>query len=451
MKCKRLAVFALLAAWCAALCVLPATAAAEATAAVERAIGFSQMTNWADGGDDSADYDLKVCDLYFSRDVLMKANGSSIDYRINDGASYPSEDFSYVQQYLLFNGVSMKEINQETDTSSYVFKSFPSTVDVRFKVPIVIFSNSPEHLQIRIHKQYLSDTNAGDTFEIKILDGFWADALETNETLSGYLSVRFTLQGDVTFTKAADNTWSCDRALEGYVANEEVIDRADIDFSQIEYTSLGLSSVSDIIAYGSPVPVGGKPRQAQYLCIYFDRAISYQYLPYATMGKRNLKNLANSAGSGVELTQAQVDAIFDYRLDLSFNDHVKIDGSTIRECKRRELANPDAKIYLCIERDYVTLYLTADSANWLDPEQPHTIELTAGFRTPLFGELREDVKFYFDPEMRVWSKTDYAAEEEPVYDWTPQEESGSGCNRTNASTLLALLPMLAGLAFVFKG
>ena len=97
MKCKRLAVFALLAAWCAALCVLPAAAAAEATADVERAMGFSQMTNWADGGDDSADYDLKVCDLYFSRDVLMKANGSPIDYRINDGVSYPSEDFSYVQ------------------------------------------------------------------------------------------------------------------------------------------------------------------------------------------------------------------------------------------------------------------------------------------------------------------------------------------------------------------
>ena len=441
---------AMLLAAVSAAAVLPIAAHAEEN--TEVSLHFAQMVNWADGGDGE---ELKVCDLYFSNDVLMKENGASIDYRINDGSKYAGEDFSYIQEYIYLNGKSMAEINANTDTSEYVFQTFPSTTtgsDAQYyAVPIVIYSNSPDHLQIRVHKKYLEDVNAGDEITFQFKQGLSADAQMPNETASAYIPVTYVLADTTTFTKDAEGSWSCDRELKPYEAPEEVIDRADIDFSKIEYSDLYLSSVSDIIEYGTGVPVGGQVRKPQYLCVYFDRAISYQYIPYASMGKRDLSNLAQSAGSGVSLTQTQIDAIFDYRIDLSLNDHVKIDGKTLRECKKSEMTSADTKIYICLERDYFTLYLSADSANWLDPSQPHTIEITEGFRTPLFGELETSVTFYFDPEKRVWSETDYASLEDPAYDWTEQQQETSGCNGSiGISSAMIALPVVFAASLAMK-
>lgn len=448
-KSKKLSLLILLAAWCAAAVFLPVPARAEEIS--EAPLTFAQLANWADGGDGE---ELKVCDLYFSRDVLMKESGASIDFRINDGSKYPGEDFSYVQDYVLLNGKTMAEINENTDTSTYEFKTFPSTVtggDAKYyAVPIVMYSNAPGHIQIRIHKKYLEDSNAGDKITLQLLKGLSATAQVPNETASAYEPVKYVLAETTTFTKEADDSWSCDRELLPYEAPEEVIDRADIDFSKIDYSDLYVSSVSDIIEYGSVVPVGGQVRKAQYVCVYFDRAISYQYIPYASMGKKDLSNLAKSPGSGVNLAQAQVDGIFDYRIDLSLNDHVKIDGMTLRERKKQEMTSADTKIYICLERDFFTLYLSADSANWLDPTEAHTIEILEGFRTPLFGELKSDVTFYFNPETRIWSETDYGSLEEPVYDWSEQQSSG-GCGKADATASLVLLPALLAAAFVIKG
>lgn len=448
-KAKKLTVLILLAAWCAAAMFLPGPARAEELREVP--LKFAELKNWADGGDGK---ELKVCDLYFSRDVLMKANGAAIDYRINDGSKYPDEDFSYIQDYILLNGKSVAEINAETDTAEYEFKTFPSTVtggDAKYyAVPVVMYANAPGHIQIRIHKKYLEDSNAGGEITLQFKEGLRAKAQVPNEGATEYETVEYVLGETTTFTKAADDVWSCDRELEPYEAPEEVIDRADIDFSKIEYSELYLSSVSDIIEYGSAVPVGGQARKAQYICVYFDRPISYQYIPYASMGKKDLSNLAKNPGSGVSLTQAQVDAIFDYRIDLALNDHVKIDGKTLREHKKSEMTSPDTKIYICLERDFFVLYLTADSANWLDPALPHTVEITQGFRTPLFGELKESVTFYFNPETRSWSETDYDSLEEPVYDWSEQQPSG-GCGKADATASLVLIPALLAAAFVIKG
>lgn len=192
-----------------------------------------------------------------------------------------------------------------------------------------------------------------------------------------------------------------------------MIDRADIDFSKINYESIHVSDVSDIIVYDAA-------SQAEYMVLYFDRPVSNQYIPYASAGKQTLTNLAN-AGLGVTLTQEQIDSLYDYRLDLALNDFIKIDGKTIREMKAEEPVNADQRLYLCwsgssSDPRSITFYFSGGSESWLDPSERHTLEVMEGFTTPLFGKTDETQTFYFDPDTRTWSETDYASLADPVYD-----------------------------------
>ena len=70
---------------------------------------------------------------------------------------------------------------------------------------------------------------------------------------------------------AADK-WTCETELLPYEPPEEVIDRADIDFSKINYESIHVSDVSDIIVYDAA-------SQAEYMVLYFDRPVSNHYIP----------------------------------------------------------------------------------------------------------------------------------------------------------------------------
>ena len=380
------------------------------TAVKTEEIGFSLMENWADGGDAQ---ELKVCDLYFSRDVLMKDDGSSIGYWFLDGA-----DFTYLQKYFAINGRTMEEINKNTDTSDYVFSTFPSTEGGVYAVPVAVYSAEPNHMQIRIHEKYVEDNLKGKEITVSVLEGFYATARTTNEDASGYETVRYELSKTVTFTKDAQDKWTCGAELVPYEAPEEVIDRADIDFSAIEYKPLYVSGVSEIVVYD-------QASQAEYMVLYFDKAVSNQYIPYASAGKQTLTNLAK-AGLGVTLTQAQIDSLYDYRLDISLNDFIRIDGKTVREMKKEEKINPDQKLYLCwsgssSDPRSVTFYFAGDGESWLDPAQRHTLEVLEGFTTPLFGKVTKTQTYYFDPETRAWSETDYASLDAPVYDWSLQE------------------------------
>ena len=74
----------------------------------------------------------------------------------------------YLQEYILFNGKTLKEINAGTDTSSYLFYTFPSTADDKYKLPILIFENN-NALELKFHNTYLQ--NAGDSLEITIKEG----------------------------------------------------------------------------------------------------------------------------------------------------------------------------------------------------------------------------------------------------------------------------------------
>ena len=70
----------------------------------------------------------------------------------------------------------MQDINENTDTSSYTFSTFPSSLGGVYAVPIIMYSAEPNHIQIRIHKKYLEDSGAEDTFAISVLEGFYASA-----------------------------------------------------------------------------------------------------------------------------------------------------------------------------------------------------------------------------------------------------------------------------------
>lgn len=416
---------------CAAFPVAAFAAEGEEPVRTEE-VGFTLMENWADGGDGQ---ELKVCDLYFSRDVLMQQNGSSIGYWIADSA-----EFNYLQQYFMINGKTMQDINENTDTSTYTFSTFPSTAGGVYAVPVIMYSDSPSHIQIRIHKQYLQDSGIGDTFTFSVLKGFYAAARTTNEDASGYVPVRYMLSETVTFTKDAADAWTCDHELVKYEAPDEVIERADIDFSAIEYETIFVNSISDIIVYDPA-------SQAEYMVLYFDRPVSNHYIPYASAGKQFLSSNGTSGALGVTLTQAQIDSLYDYRLDLSLNDYIKIDGKTIREMKAEEPINADQRLYLCWSGNSsdprsITFYFSGGSESWLDPSERHTLEVMEGFTTPLFGKTDETQTFYFDPDTRTWSETDYASLADPVYDWSQQPE-GTGLEGWAIGVIAAAAALVA--------
>ena len=403
------------------------TEAAEAGETDTKEIGFSLMENWADGGDAG---ELKVCDLYFSRDVLMDpAMGASVGYGIIDNAA-----FQYLQEYFFVNGRTMSDINDDTDTSDYSFSTFPSTMGGIYAVPIVMYSDTPNHIQIRIHKQFLAEGNAGDTIKISVGAGFFADARAVNAEGDGYSLVRYELSETVTFTVDSSGRWSCDAELVPYEAPKEIIERADIDFSAIEYETIHVSDVSDIIVYD-------QNSKAEYMVVYFDKPVSNQYIPYASAGKKFLTNAA-SAGLGVTLTQAQINGPYDYRLDLSLNDYIRIDGKTIREMKAEEMINAEQRLYICwsgssSDPRSITLYFAGGSSSWLDPSVGHTLEITEGFTTPLFGKTAVAQKLYFDPDTRTWSETDYASLKKPNYDWSPQPETEKNNGGSCSSSLVS--------------
>lgn len=408
-------------------------------------IGFSQMVNWTKGGTENEIY---VCDLYFSRNVLTSSDGNGVGYMMHDGEG--ENDYTYLQDYIAFNGKIMSQINEDTDTEEYDFLTFPSTLysekngSFLYRVPVVIYAPSPEHLQIRIHEQYYVDEGWTNAPKIQILKGFYADG-EVNDAEGNYRSVKYSATKNTTFTYGTDNNWACDNGYEAYEEPIEIIERADIDFDAIDYEQIFVSSISQIVEYSSAITVGGELRKPQYLCVYFDKAISYQFIPYITLGKKKLTSFAaNPAGTGVELTQAQIDSIFDYRIDESFNYKVKINGKTIQECKKSEIASGDQKVYVALSGETsapnnFTLYILADSASWMNPEEKHTLEIEQGFRTPLFGEIKKTQKFYYNPETLTWSETDYS-EIKPE-----RPPANEGCGAVSATTTYGGVFALVGL------
>ena len=113
------------------------------------------IEGWAATGDAS---ELTYTRIYFGEGVLPE----NIDYGIID------KNWTYLQEYILLNGKTVKEINETTDVSGYVFSTFPSTADVKYQLPIIIFENAGA-LELKIHNQYLSAL--GEDLKITIKEG----------------------------------------------------------------------------------------------------------------------------------------------------------------------------------------------------------------------------------------------------------------------------------------
>ena len=90
---------------------------------------------------------------------------AGVEYDIMDKQAY-----IYMQEYILVNGKTVAEINATTDTSNYVFSTFPSTEDKKYQLPIIIFVNG-DTMELKIHNDYLATLEG--TIEITIKEGFY--------------------------------------------------------------------------------------------------------------------------------------------------------------------------------------------------------------------------------------------------------------------------------------
>lgn len=78
------------------------------------------------------------------------------------------DDYSYIQEYIALNGVSVKQINETTDTSSYVFNVFPSNQIERYRVPIILLQDG-DTLTVKVHTTYLA--TLGDEITLEVAAG----------------------------------------------------------------------------------------------------------------------------------------------------------------------------------------------------------------------------------------------------------------------------------------
>ncbi len=107
------------------------------------------ISGWITTGDAS---ELTYTWLNFGDGVLPK----KMDFGIMD-----NQDYMYLQDYIMINGKTIREINVKTNTKNYQFKTFPSTMSDYYKVPIIVFSDGKD-LQIKIHNQYLASLGGRD-------------------------------------------------------------------------------------------------------------------------------------------------------------------------------------------------------------------------------------------------------------------------------------------------
>ena len=116
------------------------------------------LVGWDATGDQS---ELTYARLVFEQGILP--NG--IDYDVLDKGTW-----MYLQEYVLINGKSVKQINEETDTSAYVFHTFPSTADAKYQIPIIVFVKNGI-MELKFHNDYVK--TLGESIEITVKAGLY--------------------------------------------------------------------------------------------------------------------------------------------------------------------------------------------------------------------------------------------------------------------------------------
>ncbi|MBO5736943.1 MAG: InlB B-repeat-containing protein [Clostridia bacterium] len=104
-----------------------------------------------------------------TRTIITLGEGvmpAGVDYGIMDTAKY-----GYLQEYITINGKTIKEINETTDVSNYVFHTFPSTASAKYQIPVIVFVNG-DNLEIKIHNDYLVSLGGNIDVIVGVKAGF---------------------------------------------------------------------------------------------------------------------------------------------------------------------------------------------------------------------------------------------------------------------------------------
>ena len=155
MKLKTLAM-----AICSVVCVGVVWAgvdtATEYVSASEATVDISAGVTIS-GWQDSAE--LKQLTISFDKNVLSDFNYSAMD----------TEEYSYILEYLCFNGKTVKEINADTSLNavSWTYTQFPGNANDKYKVPVLVYERDEARLRLFIHENYFAMLGENCTFEMK--------------------------------------------------------------------------------------------------------------------------------------------------------------------------------------------------------------------------------------------------------------------------------------------
>ena len=151
------------------------------------------IEGWDTTGDAS---ELKYTRISFGENVLP----AGIDYGIMDG------NYQYLQDYITINGKTVKEINTTTDVSSYVFSTFPSTADVKYQVPVVIFVNGTT-LEVKVHNDYVATLGTDADITICVTEGAYVAADATVYVVSQDVEVMVKGEVEITTVDVTENVF----------------------------------------------------------------------------------------------------------------------------------------------------------------------------------------------------------------------------------------------------
>ena len=416
----------------------------------ESTVGISSITTFRK---DTSMSEYYVVDILFSRDVFKTNELGILGYSIQDG-SYG--DFSFFKNYVTVNGKTIKEVNDQTDDSAYIYTTFSGYPD-SLLVPAMLISMNKNQLTVALHETFVADNNLLTTLTIGVLDTFNVIVKAPNQEETKYERVGYTINCAYTFTLKSDKSFSTTNTLIPYTADVEIIERAytKAELDQMQWDKVNLHSISTIVSIGDVRYYNGDKRtQAQYVVLYFDAPICYQYIPYASGGKVNLSNLASSSGSGVNLTQMQIDAYYDYHMDLYLKDYIRIDGRTITEIQEDETdptAMPDSAVRVHYAGasslpSSLVIYIEYNSNAWINAGEEHTIEILKGFRTPLFGEVTSNKTFVYEPVSTLWASVSAGS---TFADEELEDNAGGGCSgKTDGTFAICGLAILSAFAIV---
>ncbi|MBR4942655.1 MAG: InlB B-repeat-containing protein, partial [Clostridia bacterium] len=212
--------------------------------------GNVSVSGWYAAGDAQ---ELTYTRIQFPKGVLPE----SLDYDVTDKAAW-----TYLQEYIYLNGKSIKEINETTDTSAYVFSTFPSTADAKYKLPVIIYESN-NGLELKFHNTYLQ-TVEGD-LEITIKEGLYVTVGATkyivNEDVCYQLSDEIWADKNATYTVTYYVNGEVYGEVEEYVFKAALVLRENVAtnpgyvFSGWEYTATS-GIIQDMEIHGFITAIG---------------------------------------------------------------------------------------------------------------------------------------------------------------------------------------------------